>query len=648
MKESSRESLERIVEQFESVWHSAERQRIEDCITAADTQAVDRQELILELVHAELELRLKTGDAARIEDYLDRFPELAANRDCLLELVRAEFEIRRNLDSSVEIKEFAARFEDLKAELLNWQADLPTLAGGDRLVRLTCPHCHEAIELKVSGAVVDTVCPSCDSAFRVDSDVTVAWSDDRLPRLGRFQLLQMVGRGAFGTVYRAIDTELDRIVAVKVPRTGRFSSDADRERFEREGRSVAQLDHPGIVSVYEIGVSDEAPFIASEFIDGMVLVDALRLHRLSFRSAASLVASICDALEHAHERGVVHRDLKPSNIMLQRVDSSGSGSGGPSGSSEAPSHVLTLGEESYVPRLMDFGLARRDADEITMTLEGHVLGTPAYVSPEQIVDPHTVDGRADLYSVGVILYHLITGDLPFSGAVPMVLQQALHDTPLPPRKRNDRIPRDLETICLKAMSREAGQRYASAGEFADDLRRFVRDEPVHARPAGWLKRGLLFSRRIERIRDVGIFLVVYGIVGLGYNLITFLGLAGMALMSVTILQHVHDPQRAALAMLANSLQTCLLIAAGTRIVRRKRAAIWVATALLIYDFIWWLAIATERFQVTWGGLIEPAFAWDMVAIQPPLLLAIGIAHFSWFWNRQAIAWSEQRQRKPAN
>lgn len=403
---------------------------------------------------ARFELAWGRGERPGIEEHLPDDPRdrLAV----LIELVHADREFRQRAGERASVEEYLARFPEL--------ADDPrTLAS-----------------------------------IRAQAPVPTAASAPTAPRrIGRFAVLDEVGRGTFGIVYRGWDAELGRSVAIKVPRSSLAETEPGsgiaraRDRFVREARSAAQLRHPNIATVHEVGTFDETVYLVSEFIPGTTLAARMVAGPLPFSEAVELVRQVAEAIEHAHQNGVIHRDLKPTNILID-----------PSGR----------------PHVADFGLAKHDAGGGTLTMEGEVLGTPAYMAPEQARgDGHRVDGRSDLYSLGVILYQLLTGELPFRGTTAMVLDQVLREEPRPPRRLNDRVPRDLETICLKAMAKEPDRRYPTAQAMEQDLVRFQEGRPILARPVGRLERLGIAARRRPSV----------AVLALAVTLSTTIGVAGV-------------------------------------------------------------------------------------------------------------------------
>jgi WD40 repeat protein len=314
------------------------------------------------------------------------------------------------------------------------------------------------------------------------ADASTAVPTPAVSQVGRFQIRRHLGEGAFGTVYLAHDPQLDRAVAVKVPHTAVLTNPKRVERFLREARAAAQLRHPHIVPVFETGTEGGTLYIASAFVEGKPLTDTYGEGGTEFPRAVRLVRELCEALAYAHDEGIVHRDVKPDNILVDAQDR---------------------------VHLLDFGLASRQDDESRLTNDGAVMGTPSYMAPEQAAGNSAEAGpAADQYAAGVVLYELLTGTVPFEGPAAVVMHNAMHTPPDPPSKRRPGVPRDVETVCLKAMAKRPEDRYPDCQAVADDLRRWLEGEPITARRLSPVERLARWVRKNPAAASAGSLLVV--------------------------------------------------------------------------------------------------------------------------------------------
>jgi uncharacterized protein (TIGR03067 family) len=403
------------------------------------------------------------GQAPRLEDFLTEAAE--PERPAVLrELLLVELHYRRQAGQEPQPPEYAARFPGL---------DPAWLAGA--LAR---------------GA------PAAPSA------------------VPGYEILGRLGRGGMGVVYQARHLRLDRLVALKMVLAGPHAGDEELARFRREAQAVARLQHPHIVQIHEVGEHDDLPYLALEYVDGGSLEEMAAGTPQPARWAAQLLEAVARAVHYAHERGVVHRDLKPANILLSFSQGAAAECGEAARSASAP----WLNEA--VPKITDFGLAKRLDAATARTRTGAVLGTPSYMAPEQAGGrTQEVGPPADVYSLGAILYELLTGRPPFRAATPLdTAMLVLSAEPVPPSRLNAKVPRDLETVCLKCLEKDPGKRYASALDLAEDLGRFARGEPVTARRVSPLGRAWRWCRRNRLAAGLSAALVLALVAGTALSL----------------------------------------------------------------------------------------------------------------------------------
>jgi eukaryotic-like serine/threonine-protein kinase len=422
---SGSEVFEGAILRFEREWRNGDSRP--DIAAFLPASGDSRVELLVELAHIDLEFRLSAGEPARAADYLVRFPELLDRREAANDLILTEYRLLERAGRAVAPTAFLNGYPEHRTELF----------GG-------------------LSAASDTISPTPHS---IDPPAFT-------PVIPDLEIERELGRGGMGVVFLAFQPALNRRVAVKTLRAGPAATVAERARFQREAEAIARLDHPHIVPIYKVGEwkmpgSDvPVPYFVMKFYSGGSLDTAPADG--SFDHIAGLVETVARAVDHAHRRGVLHRDLKPSNILL---------------------------DEHGQPHVADLGLASVYDPNAAASSTAAVVGTPAYMAPEQATSPAQVTTAADVYGLGAVLYQLLTAKPPFLADTPLAILHRLTTTP-PERPRAIRraIPADLETVCLKCLEKEPHRRYASAAELADDLGRWRTGHPIAARPASAVER----------------------------------------------------------------------------------------------------------------------------------------------------------------
>lgn len=388
----------------------------------------------------ELQRSWSQRQCIRVEELLKQHPDLSQNNHAVLDLIYAEVLLCEENGQAAVQAEYVRRFPDLQEEIARQfqlhralddapeQADLPTATGGHTLSV---------------------------------SNPTKAQPTHKFPQIAGFEILELAGQGGSGIAYRAYDQQLKRIVAIKLLHRVASQDSVQRQRLVREAEAAASLVHPSIVQVHQIGENNGDPYLVMEFIDGRSLAEALQEGPLSVDKAIDVVIQVAEAIDYAHNSGIIHRDLKPANVLLDKDEK---------------------------PHVCDFGLARQIESEFTLHATGDVMGTPAYMPPEQ-ARGEGVTVASDVYSLGAVLYQCLTGRPPFLASTPWeIMTQVMTDDPPTIRQLNSVLPRDLETICSVALHKLPHRRYASAAVLADELQRFRNGEPIQARPVGRIEK----------------------------------------------------------------------------------------------------------------------------------------------------------------
>jgi serine/threonine protein kinase len=459
--------VDAVLQRFQSDWNGPHPPSIVAALAATTATGELRQKMLRELVLIDLEHRWKlapreknagtlpttaNANRPRLADYAQQIPELGSSATWPPAMIVREYQVRQLYDPSVNLDEYLQEFpshaKSIQEVLARMQRDEQTVS----------------IDPHITVGSIPAV-PSVDRFSGKSTFVGV---------IGEYDILEEVARGGMGIVYKARHRKLGRLAAVKMILDAKFASPEQVQRFYAEAEAAAHLEHSGIVTVFEVGEHAGQHYLAMAYVDGQSLWQRVKAGPLAPQEAALIMQQVAAAVHYAHLQGVVHRDLKPQNILLTKDN---------------------------VPRVTDFGLAKRMSAESNLTIDGQIIGTPSYMPPEQAAGRVSEAGPlADVYSLGATLYCLLTGRPPFQAATPVeTLRQVLETEPATPQQLNSDTPSDLETICLKCLRKDPHKRYGNAAELAADLGRYLRHEPIKARPVGKAERVLRWCRRYPTV-----------------------------------------------------------------------------------------------------------------------------------------------------
>jgi len=437
----------------------------------------------------------RAGRQPRIEDYL--VDVSAEGRPALrVELDALEHELRPSQETVAPPEAGAPTApEPQTAPNPSAIAEAPTIAPGPQpttsILGVASSLVHEASTMSPSDQPRSPHDQPTAAVFGQDPSATPGASEPaRIRYFGDYEITREIARGGMGVVFLARQISLNRPVALKMILAGQLANDTDVKRFYTEAEAAANLDHPGIVPIFEVGQHEGQHYFSMGFVEGQSLSQRLAEGPLPSREAAETIRRVSDAIEYAHQHGVIHRDLKPANILLDQAGN---------------------------PRVTDFGLAKNVRGDSGLTGSGQIMGTPSYMPPEQAGGKRgDVGPAADVYALGATLYALVTGRPPFQAATPMdTVIQVISDEPVPPRRLNATVPRDLETICLKCLEKEPGKRYVSAAALEEDLGRYLAGEPIVARPVTRSERAVKWARRKPAIAALMGLVALVAALGLG-------------------------------------------------------------------------------------------------------------------------------------